>query len=153
MPSGHTLKQYTKGGSFVNIDLLNQNHAILITATRLFRLLIKLNSTTTTTTIHSLEQSNNKELIKSFIEEVFNKHNLEVIDKYHAAHLTNAPGKTAESFKRFLTTPHSSFPDLHVDYYYLLNVKYKKSPRNGTGKSAMGKLWTIVTIFTNRWLY
>ena len=33
----------------------------------------------------SLEQSNNKELIKSFIEEVFNKHNLEVIDKYHAA--------------------------------------------------------------------
>jgi predicted ester cyclase len=82
-------------------------------------MLIRLNSTTTTTTIHSLEQSNNKELIISFIDEVFNKHNLEVIDRYHAAKLTNVPGKTAESFK-FLTTLFSGFPDIHVNIEHIL---------------------------------
>ena len=67
-----------------------------------------------------MEHSNNKELIKSFIEEVFNKRNLEVIDKYHAAKLTNLPGKTAESFKKFLTTLFSGFPDLHVNIEHIL---------------------------------
>jgi hypothetical protein len=41
----------------------------------------------------------NKELIKSFIEEVFNKHDLTAIDKYLVANLTNGSGKTPESFK------------------------------------------------------
>ena len=67
-----------------------------------------------------MEQSNNKELIKSFIEEVFNKHNLEVIDKYHAANLTNFPEKTVESFKKFLTTLFSGFPDIHVNIEHIL---------------------------------
>ena len=51
-------------------------------------------------------------MIKSFIDEVFNKHNLEVIDKYHAE-------KTAESFKKFLTTL-SGFPDIHVNIEHIL---------------------------------
>jgi hypothetical protein len=35
----------------------------------------------------------NKVLIKSFVEEVFNKHNLTAIDKYHATNLTNGSEK------------------------------------------------------------
>jgi predicted ester cyclase len=63
---------------------------------------------------------NNKELIKSFIEEVFNKHDLTAIDKYLVANLTNGPGKTPESFKKFLTALFSGFPDLHVNIEHIL---------------------------------
>ena len=38
----------------------------------------------------------NKELIKSFIEEVFNKHDLTAIDKYLVANLTNGSGKKSK---------------------------------------------------------
>ena len=62
----------------------------------------------------------NKELIKSFIEEVFNKHNLTAIDKYHAANLTNGSEKTPESFKKSLTALFSGFPDLHVNIEHVL---------------------------------
>jgi hypothetical protein len=43
-------------------------------------------------------EEKNKELIKSFIKEVFNKHNPTAIDKYLAANLTNSSGKTPELF-------------------------------------------------------
>jgi hypothetical protein len=56
-----------------------------------------------------LEQ-NNKELVKSFIEEVFNKHDLTAIEKYHAINLTNGSGKTPESFKKSLTASFQAFP-------------------------------------------
>ncbi len=62
----------------------------------------------------------NKELIKSFIEEVFNKHDLTAIDKYLVANLTNGSGKTPESFKKFLTALFSGFPDLHVNIEHIL---------------------------------
>jgi predicted ester cyclase len=62
----------------------------------------------------------NKELIKSFVEEVFNKHNLTAIDKYHATNLTNGSGKTVESFKQSLTALFSGFPDLHVNIEHIL---------------------------------
>ncbi|MDQ5868412.1 MAG: ester cyclase [Thermoproteota archaeon] len=62
----------------------------------------------------------NKILIKSFIEEVFNKHNLTAIDKYHATSLTNNSEKTVESFKKYLTAFFSGFPDLHVNIEHIL---------------------------------
>ena len=62
----------------------------------------------------------NKELIKSFIEEVFNKHDLTAIDKYLVANLTDGSGKTPESFKKSLTALFSGFPDLHVNIEHIL---------------------------------
>ena len=62
----------------------------------------------------------NKELIKSFIEEVFNKHDLTAIDKYLVPNLLNGSGKTPESFKKFLNTLFSGFPDLHVNIEHIL---------------------------------
>jgi len=38
-------------------------------------------------------------------------------------------------------------------FLVLLFEQHKMIQTNGIGKSAMGKLWTIVTIFANRWLY
>lgn len=62
----------------------------------------------------------NKELIKSFIEEVFNNHDLTAIDKYLVANLTNGSGKTTESFKKSLTALFSGFPDLRVSIEHIL---------------------------------
>jgi predicted ester cyclase len=62
----------------------------------------------------------NKELIKSFIDEVFNKHDLTAIDKYLVANLTDGSGKTPESFKKSLTALFSGFPDLHVNIEHIV---------------------------------
>jgi len=59
-------------------------------------------------------EEKNKELIKSFIDEVFNNHDVVAIDNYLAANLTDGAGKTPESFKKSLTALFSGFPDLHV---------------------------------------
>jgi predicted ester cyclase len=85
-------------------------------------LLTKLNSITAITTIQliGIRRRKNKELIKSFIDEVFNKHNLAAIDNYHAANLTDEAGKTPESFKKSLAALFSGFPDLHVNIEHIL---------------------------------
>jgi predicted ester cyclase len=57
----------------------------------------------------------NKTLIKSFIEEVFNKHNLTAADKYIAA----APGR--EGFKQMLNRPFLAFPDIHGTVEHMLS--------------------------------
>jgi predicted ester cyclase len=62
----------------------------------------------------------NKVLIKSFVEEVFNQHDLTAIDKYHSPKLTNGTGKTVDSFKKYLTALFSGFPDLHVKIEHIL---------------------------------
>ena len=62
----------------------------------------------------------NKILIKSFVEDVFNKHNLTAINKYLARNLTNESEKIPESFKNSLTALFSSFPDLHVTIEHLI---------------------------------
>jgi predicted ester cyclase len=62
----------------------------------------------------------NKILIKSFIEEVFNEHDLTAINKFLATNLTNGSGKTSESFKKSLTALFSSFPDLHVNIEHII---------------------------------
>jgi predicted ester cyclase len=68
----------------------------------------------------ALEGGKNKELIKSFIDEVFNKHNVAAIDNYLATNLTNGAGKTPESFKKSLAALFSGFPDLHVNTEHVL---------------------------------
>jgi steroid delta-isomerase-like uncharacterized protein len=62
----------------------------------------------------------NKVLIKSFIEEVFNEHNLTGTEKFLATNPTNGSGKTQESFKDSLPALFSSFPDLHVDIEHII---------------------------------
>jgi predicted ester cyclase len=66
------------------------------------------------------EKEKNKELIKSFIDEVFNKHNIAAIDNYLAANLTDGAGKTPESFKKSLAALFSDFPDIHVNIEHIL---------------------------------
>jgi predicted ester cyclase len=68
----------------------------------------------------SEEKEKNKELIESFIDEVFNKHNIAAIDNYLAASLTDGAGKTPESFKKSLAALFSGFPDIHVNIEHIL---------------------------------
>ena len=56
--------------------------------------------------------STNKALVKSFVEEVFNNHNLSVIEKYLAG-----PGK--EGFKQ-LSEFFTAFSDVHADIEHIV---------------------------------
>jgi predicted ester cyclase len=58
--------------------------------------------------------STNKVLVKSFVEEVFNNHNLSAIEKY----LTAGQGK--EGFKQFLSDFFTAFPDVHADIEHIV---------------------------------
>jgi steroid delta-isomerase-like uncharacterized protein len=58
--------------------------------------------------------STNKALVKSFVEEVFNNHNLSAIEKY----LAGEHGK--EGFKQFLSDFFTAFPDVHADIEYIV---------------------------------
>jgi predicted ester cyclase len=62
----------------------------------------------------------NKKPIESFVEEVFSQRNLAAIDKYLAANLVDASGKTPESFEKTLIALFLGFPDLHVNIEHML---------------------------------
>jgi predicted ester cyclase len=57
--------------------------------------------------------STNKALVKSFVEEVFNKHDLSSIEKY----LTE---QGSEGFKQFLSEFFTAFPDIHADIEHVV---------------------------------
>jgi predicted ester cyclase len=57
--------------------------------------------------------STNKALVKSFVEEVFNKHDLSSIEKY----LTE---QGSEGFKQFLSEFFTAFPDIHANIEHLV---------------------------------
>jgi predicted ester cyclase len=59
---------------------------------------------------NSLEE--NKALVKSFIEEVFNKHNSNAADKYL--------GQGAERFRKISNSYLSAFPDLHANIEHII---------------------------------
>jgi len=61
----------------------------------------------------SLEERN-KTLIRSFIEEIFNEHNLSSIEKYFWA------GKGGEGFRRFLTDSFEAFPDWRANIEHVI---------------------------------
>ncbi len=58
--------------------------------------------------------STNKVLVKSFVEEVFNNHNLSAIEKYLTA------GQEKEGFKQFLSDFFTAFPDVHADIEHIV---------------------------------
>ena len=65
----------------------------------------------------------NKLLIKSFVQEVFNKHNLTALDKYYAPdviqhNLMAEQGR--QGFKRFFVPFFSAFPDVHAIIEHIL---------------------------------
>jgi steroid delta-isomerase-like uncharacterized protein len=65
----------------------------------------------------------NKILIKSFIEEIFNRHNLSSIDKYFGKDsVEGSPqaGKCGEGFKQFLTDFFKAFPDMHTTIEHIV---------------------------------
>ena len=70
----------------------------------------------------SLEQRN-KTLIRSFIEEIFNQHNLSSMEKYFGRDsVEGSPqaGKGGEGFKLFLTDFFEAFPDMHTTIEHII---------------------------------
>lgn len=71
--------------------------------------------------LNSLEV--NKLLIKSFVQEVFNKHNLTALDKYYAPNIIQhnpMAGQGRQGFKQFFIPFFSAFPDVHATIEHIL---------------------------------
>jgi steroid delta-isomerase-like uncharacterized protein len=69
----------------------------------------------------------NKLLIKSFIEQVLNKHNVAAVDKYYAPDLIQhspSMGQGRQGFKEFFTPFFSAFPDVHASIEHILAEKH-----------------------------
>jgi steroid delta-isomerase-like uncharacterized protein len=60
-----------------------------------------------------LSLSTNKDLVKSFVEEVFNKHNLSATEKYLAV-------QGSEEFKQSLNTFFTAFPDIQANIEHIV---------------------------------
>jgi predicted ester cyclase len=74
------------------------------------------------TEMTSLEERN-KALIRSFIEEIFNKHNLSSIQKYFGKNSVEGrpqAEKGGERFKQFLSEFFKVFPDWHTDIEHIV---------------------------------
>src|SRR5215467_3899572 len=70
------------------------------------------------TTINHLQE--NKEIIKSLIDEVFNKHDLTAIDRYHVADSSSDSEGILKSFKQSLAALFSGFPDLNATIEHII---------------------------------
>jgi steroid delta-isomerase-like uncharacterized protein len=65
----------------------------------------------------------NKILIQSFIQEVFNKHNLTALDKYYAPNVTHPSPAAVEGrqgFKQLFASFFSAFPDIHATIEHIV---------------------------------
>jgi predicted ester cyclase len=65
----------------------------------------------------------NKTLIRSFIEEIFDDHNLSSIEKYFGKEsVEGSPqaGKGGEGFRQFLTDFFEAFPDMHTTIEHMV---------------------------------
>ena len=60
---------------------------------------------------NSSQEKKNKTLVESFVEEIFNKHNLSATENY----LNPVAGKRSEGFKQFLSAFIRAFPDWHAN--------------------------------------
>jgi steroid delta-isomerase-like uncharacterized protein len=65
---------------------------------------------------NSSQEKRNKELVETFVEEIFNKHNLSKIEKY----LSPAGGKGSEGFEQFLSSFFNAFPDWHANVEHMV---------------------------------
>jgi predicted ester cyclase len=69
------------------------------------------------------QEERNKALIESFVEEIFNKHNLAAIDKYFGKDSIQNNlllGKKGEGFKQFLTMFFTAFPNMHTNIEHIV---------------------------------
>ena len=65
---------------------------------------------------NSSQEKKNKTLVESFVEEIFNKHNLSAIEDY----LNPVAGKGSGEFKQFLGAFIKAFPDWHANIEQLV---------------------------------
>ena len=68
-------------------------------------------------------EERNKTLVRSFIEEIFNQHNLPSIGKYFGQDSVDGSpqaGKEGKGFEKFLTTLFDAFPDMHTTIEHLV---------------------------------
>jgi steroid delta-isomerase-like uncharacterized protein len=68
-------------------------------------------------------EERNKTIVRSFIEEIFNKHNLSSVEKYFGKDsVEGSPqaGKGGEGFKQFLTDFFKAFPDMHTTIEHIV---------------------------------
>jgi steroid delta-isomerase-like uncharacterized protein len=65
---------------------------------------------------NSSHEKRNKALVESFVEEIFNKHYLSMIEKY----LSPAAGKGSEGFRQFLSSFFKAFPDWHANIEHIV---------------------------------
>src|SRR5215218_4817638 len=74
-------------------------------------------------TDESSQEARNKALIRSFIEEIFNEHNLSSLEQYFGKDsIEGSPqtGKGGEGFKQFLTDFFKAFPDMHTTIEHIV---------------------------------
>jgi steroid delta-isomerase-like uncharacterized protein len=64
-----------------------------------------------------MSQSTNKALVKSFLEEVFNKHDISAAEKYFA--MENPP-TGRERFKKSLSAQFKAFPDIETKIEHIV---------------------------------
>ena len=60
--------------------------------------------------------STNRELIKSFVEDIFNKHDVLATEKYFVKDSTTG----GEGFKQFLSALFRAFPDMHTKIEHIV---------------------------------
>jgi predicted SnoaL-like aldol condensation-catalyzing enzyme len=121
------------------------------------------NTTATEATMQQPPQSNNnssteqqeeenKALVRSFIDEVFNQHNISAVDKYYALDLIQhnpAVPNGSEAFKQFLINFLRAFPDLHRTIEHIvaeddLVMVFLNSTSTGTtAPDRVAELWRI----------
>ena len=69
------------------------------------------------------QEDRNKALIRSFIQEIFNEHNLSSIKKYFGEEsVEGSPqaGDAGEGFKEFLIEFFKAFPDMHTNIEHMV---------------------------------
>ena len=62
---------------------------------------------------------NEKDIIKSFVEEVFNKHDISATEKYFAKENPSI-GQGSEGFKQSLSALFTAFPDIHANIEHIV---------------------------------
>jgi predicted ester cyclase len=68
-------------------------------------------------------EERNKSLIRSFVEEIFNEHNLSHIENYvgkKSVESSPQAGRGGEGFRQFLTDFFRAFPDMHTTIEHLV---------------------------------
>ncbi len=61
--------------------------------------------------------SSNKALIRSFVEEVFNNHDLSALERYFSE---KNPPKRNEEFRKSLNIQFKAFPDIRVEIEHIM---------------------------------